>query len=116
MNIHYIHNIFRKLRNYTRRGLKLKLAICFTTIPALLMDTRRAPTSAASTEPTVRTRSSESNVFCLQTHCFYCGLKVSDHYRDHKVKKCVKTLECKLSVDQAIAKRPADDPWSVEVS
>ena len=31
----YIHNIFRELRNYTRWGLKFKLAICFTTIPAL---------------------------------------------------------------------------------
>ena len=49
-------------------------------------------------------------------HCFYCGLKVFDHYRDQKVKKYVETLECKQSVDQAIGKRPADDPWSVEVS
>ena len=77
---------------------------------------RRAQTSVTSTDPTVRTRSSESNVFCLQRHCFYCGVKVSDQHRDHKEKKYVETLECKLSVDQAIAKRPADDPWSVEVS
>ena len=63
---------------------------------------------------TVRTRSSETE-FNFQTHCLYCGTKLSDQPRDQKDIHSVETLECRTKIDLAISKRPANDAWSLEV-
>ena len=78
--------------------------------------TRRPAITSPIKEELVRTRRSDSEPFSFQTHCFYCGNRLSEQPRDQKHIHTVETLECRAQIDRAIAKRPPNDPWSLEVN
>ena len=77
--------------------------------------TRRPRIISPVKEKAGQTRSSECVPFSFQTHCFYCATLLSNHPREQNDIHSVETLECRRRIDEAIANRPPNDPWTLEV-